>query len=110
MGYGLAAAGGSPSLRASWLFEERCDGSNPAFRGRAQYAPLLCQCCPGGSSRWELRAAGKARGAVKTPRRRPDDSLERYRAGSRPGSGVRVPSSGTKRRAVNWPRRPRSAP
>ena len=83
MGYGLAAAGGSPSLRASWLFEERCDGSNPAFRGRARCAPLLCQCCPGWEAGWELRAAGKARGAVETARRRPDDSPERSRAGSR---------------------------
>ena len=48
-----------------------------------------------------LRAAVGGMETVVTPRSRPDDSPERSRAGSRPGYWVRVPSSGTKRRAVN---------
>ena len=48
-----------------------------------------------------LRAAVGGTEAAGTPRRRTDDSPDRSRAGSRLGYYVRVPSSGTKRRAVN---------
>ena len=104
-----AALGAAPLRECAgpWTSDaipQRLPASGP---GRARCASP-CQCCPGACPGW-APCGRRGTEAAGTPRRRPDDSPERSRAGSRLGSGVRVPSSGTKRRAVNWQEAHRSA-